>query len=922
MRCLLARLVVRAGDVVSEDALLDALWADGPPNSARTALQTHVGALRDLLEPDRPRRTPGRFVATHDDGYVLDVDEGEVDLLAVEAHVAEAARLAETDPAAALARVDAALDMWDEPPLGEWSSSPWAQGTVARLERQHERALDLRADVALRLGRHDELVPFLERAVARHPYHERLVAHLMIALWRSDRQRDALAACDAARRRLADDLGVDPGPRLAATEAAILRHDRSLLIGAEPSTAPAEEIDTSTTRFVGRERELAELVDLLPRRRLVTLVGPGGVGKSRLARRGAARVDAPGGVIVVDLAPVAPGAAERALAERLGIDEHHLLDRDAVEAALRGPDRLILLDTCERVLDEAARLADRILDIASCSVLATSRSPLGHADEHVLPIEPLPDDDAVALLLDRSGVEASADDLLEVCRRLDGLPLALELAAGRLRTLTPAELGRLIDRSRASLRGGADRPARHRDLLEMIRWSHDLLDDRQRELLQVLAVPPGSFDVDLVVRLAPAVGIDRDDAIGGLVDLVDRSLISRVDRAGQRFRMLDTVRDFVVAEMGEERLTELRTRHADWVRHVALGAVLGTGDIAPVDVADEVGGALDHLHATGDPAELDVLAALGSFWMEVGRVTEGRRRLDAALARWPDAPPLPHAVAQSTYALLAWFQGDGAGHRDHVDRALARVDEVPLPGFADLTRACDHFVSRRLDDAETTVSRALGLMTSPTRPRLLALYFAGNIAWYRGESEAAVARYEEQRALASELDDRFAEAQATAYAGMARAEIGQIDRGWALAERGLRLARACGDDVSHAQALGCLALVAHRADDVNACSEYVEPLLAVSRRQVDAFALRVALPLAAWTALDAGDHERAVVASGFLHQLLSEGRLFLPPVLEQVVIETDAATDAALGAAAARRARAGAAAHSLAELVDVLTRSA
>lgn len=919
VRALLARLAVAPGEIVSEGALMDALWSDAPPRSARTSLQTHIGALRDLLEPDRVRRQDGSFLFRRHGGYMLDLGD-DLDASALRYSVERAETMRVARPTVAASLLDRALELWHRPVLAEFADEEWALGHVATLEEYATRALTLRMELALEAGEHSDAVPRLEAAVADHPYNERIVALLMRALNGCGRQADALDAYQAARSRLVADLGVEPGPGLREAEREVFATGGS----AAPDLPAARALSDEQTHFVGRLRLQADLGRHLGERPLVTLVGPGGVGKTRLARRVVASLAKEWGidVVFVDLADVTPQKTVVAIAERLGVVPHPRLDlSDAIAATIEQRETLLVLDTCEHLIDPLRDLVEGLLENPGIRILATSRSPLRHRAELTIDVEPLATDEAIMLLLDRAGLDELDQDrqaLGEICRRLDGLPLAIELAAGRLRTLAPTQLAELLRRGRASLRGGDDRPLRHRSLAETIAWSYELLDDRTQRALREIAVLRGAFTQTVAASLW---AVDDSDATSLLFDLVDRSLISRDEGRALHFRVLDTVREFAnerAEELGERE--QLDERHASWVVSSVINHSTSGADPSPGDLVSEIGPALDHLSLQGRVDELFVITMLGTWWVEMSRLSEGRRRLADALARHSSAGDVVKIPAEALSGLLAWYQGDGRAAHDVYERVLPRLGSFGLPALASLVRAAYAFMEQRFDDAETAAVEMLGAMAEPDRARLSGLFTAANIAWYGGDDRLALDRYSEMRVLADSLGDSFQSASAVRFQGLATFTGGEIDRGWALAERGLSLALAEGDLVSMAQARAIVALVSHGADDFEGSAAHAREAVRLSRANFDAFSLRVALPVVASTSLRTGDAAVAATALGWLTHLLDDSGLFLPPVALRLADDSRVQLLESLGEGHARRLAARAAGMDLADLLRELER--
>ncbi|WP_067974174.1 ATP-binding protein [Nocardiopsis trehalosi] len=613
LRRLLTLLLLTPGRTVGTTRLIDGIWADATPSAAGNALQALASRLR---------RTLGDAAPLHGDatGYRLDVDHAQIDLFAFEDLLRRGRQArADGDPHTAARLLGEALALWRGPALADL---PDSGGDVAvRLDESRRGALLDRLAAQLDLGRHAEAVPEIEALVAREPLDERPADLLIRALAADGRQADAVAAYERLRAGLADELGIDPSARLRALHLSLLRGELAPGPPADPPAGPPAEpaseprtpptrLPTLLTSFVARDDEVRRAVDLLTAQRLVTLVGPGGAGKTRLsiatgfrmAERHPALVAE--GVWFVELAPVNDGAdIPHAVLSTLGLREGALMSLrpgalpagdvvDRITASLGSRRLLLVLDNCEHLVADAARFADRLL--AACPgvrVLATSREPLALSGERLLAVPSLElppegtpaaraaDYAAVRLFTDRVGAVApgftvdqdNVDHVVRICRELDGMPLALELAAARVRAMPVARLAAgLSDRFRLLTNGTRFALPRHRTLEAVVDWSWDLLDDPERALLRRLAVFGGGATLEAVERVCAD---DASGRLGGrdvwavLFALVDKSLVV-ADLSGDepepRYRMLETVRAYGtrrLAESGED--PRVRRAHAD-----------------------------------------------------------------------------------------------------------------------------------------------------------------------------------------------------------------------------------------------------------------------------------------------------------------------------------------------------------------------
>ena len=535
-RAVLARLLLTPGRAVPAGTLVDDVWGGSPPPSAAKTLQKYVSELRHALGADE--------LVTVGGGYVI---QGDVD----------AARFEQLLTAG---DADQALELWRGDALGDLPDVPFVAAERARLEELRLVAVERRAEAGIAAGRHAEVVAGLAELAATHPGREHLTYLLMLALYRSGRQIEALDAFQRHRRRLAEELGIEPAEELVALEQAILRHDETLGPPPGPSRSaapPRGNVRLPVSSFVGRADELRRTVEALQGTAPVTLTGPGGVGKTRLAMESAAAAAAefPGGTWLVDLAGLTdPALVVHQLALTLAVGDPRDGDEEAtVLAALANTGRLlVVLDNCEHLLARCAELVDRVVRACpGARVLATSRQPLGVDGERVLVLAPLPEAEACRLFEDRVRCHGVDDDdvaqlrVPDICRALDGLPLALELAAGQVRAFGPAELTARLDTRLQFANRRFDAPARQRTLRDMVAWSHDLLPAPTQRVFARLGVFASTLTMDGAAAVCAP-----DDALPHLAALVDQSLLVRDPAAGgtARFRLLDTLRLFALEQ--------------------------------------------------------------------------------------------------------------------------------------------------------------------------------------------------------------------------------------------------------------------------------------------------------------------------------------------------------------------------------------
>jgi predicted ATPase/DNA-binding SARP family transcriptional activator len=734
LRALLVRLALDPGRPVSVDALVDGLWGASPPAGAVNALQSLVSRLRRALPPDGP--TGAAPVGSEPAGYRLDLDRDQVDAHRFERLALQGrAALEAGAPDLAAAVLQEALALWRGPALADALDAPFAAAPAARLEELRRAALEDLLEAKLALGRHAEVLAELEALVAAHPLRERLRGQQMRALYGAGRQAEALAVYQATRRALAEELGVDPAPELEAVHLAVLRGDPGLAVAAAPGGGPAGNGDgrrtnlrAQLTTFVGRDREVGRVGELVAGSRLVTLVGPGGSGKTRLAAESATRLldRLPDGAWMVELAPLhdpldlphavlaalgavqAPGL-EPAVGEPGGdLTVEGLAWREGTARLverLRPRKLLLVLDNCEHLVAAAARLADELL--AACPelrVLATSREPLGITGETLCPVPPLPVPPggatlpealrfpAVRLLADRAaavrpGFSVDGTNLAAVtaiCHRLDGMPLAIELAAARLRSLQPAQLAeRLDDRFRLLTGGSRTSLPRHQTLRAVVDWSWELLAEPERVLARRLAVFPGGATIESAEAVCAWGALRPDEVIDLLAALVDKSLLE-VSAQG-RYRMLETVRAYAAERLDQAgEAAEAGGRHAAWFLALAERAdplLRGAGQLEWLArlraEEDNLLAALRWaVEAQDAEAALRLGVALGWYWVLSDNHAQAVALLGEALGLPPErlrqAPRDALALAHGYLALHSSVLGDAAGGQ----RAFAAAIEA------------------------------------------------------------------------------------------------------------------------------------------------------------------------------------------------------------------------------------------------------
>jgi predicted ATPase/DNA-binding SARP family transcriptional activator len=767
-------LVLARGSPVSDERLVDAVWGERPPASAAHALQVYVSELRKA----------GLEVERHGEGYRLrldSLDAAEFEQLLEAARVHRASARHEQ----ALASLESALALWRGPALAGLADGGANGAERERLEDLRVDALEARAESELALGRSLDL-PELEHLVSEHPLRERLRGLLMLGLYRAGRQADALDAYGEIRHAL-DELGIEPTAELRALQGAILRQDTALDVEPE-AVRQRRHLPSPATPFVGRRAEVDAVAALLRgETRLVTLTGTGGAGKTRVALRTAHELAAAfaDGVWFVGLAAlVDPALVRPAIAQTLGFAE------ESLDEELVGREMLLLLDNFEQLLDAAPVVGELLQAAPGLRVLTTSRARLHVYGEHELEIPPLPLADAEELFVARARATGRAMPpgpiVKEICERLDGLPLAIELVAARTAELTPAELVSSFDeRLELASRGARDLPERQRTLRAAIGWSHDLLDARERRLFAHLGVFAGGFTRDAVRAVC------GDAAADQLAGLVEASLVRRADDG--RYRMLQTIREYAVERLEESgEASELRRLHAEYF--LQLGDELVAA--LPGDAVEEAYASFEREHdnyraalafaGNTEATELRfrLAAAVAHFWLVRGYLAEGRAWLEETLelksAR--DMPPLLRAQVLRKLATLEWRQGDFDISGERAENALPlladEIDENERYRLLILL-GCVEYSRRNRERSRDWWEQSAALARTLENDAHLALALSnlGVVAAELEEYEAGVAIYEEAVESARRVDHREYLAGAFLGLGDMNLRLGRYDAG-------------------------------------------------------------------------------------------------------------------------------------------------
>lgn len=848
-RRLLAALAARPDVVVEKDRLVDLVWEGDPPAGARQTLRTYVHRLRRSIESAAEDIDGGEVIATHSPGYVLVTGRAQLDAMRAERWISESRRLRVDDPVAAAAKLEDALALWRGEPFGEFANEEWAQGAAARLKELRaviaEELLQLRLD----LGEHREALPAIRGYVAEFPLRERGWMLLMLALYRSDRQPDALRAYQDYLTILAEETGLEPSTDASELERRIVTRDAALGIDAvpqavSPPSSALRNFPVPATRFVGRRDEVHELVRLIDEHRLVTLTGPGGVGKTRLALQAAAEGATHFDVVAfADLAGVEePDEVPDKVLGALGLNRGGAVDAtDALGAHLHARSTLLVIDNFEHVI-EAARFVRSLLETApGLHLMVTSHEPLHLAGEQNYPVSPLSVPDvgaemslaavagfeAVELFADRAAAanprfaldDESFHDVADICAGLEGLPLAIELAAARVRAFPPSMLRQRLEHDLIGLGSGPiDAPERHQSLERLVRWSYDLLEDDEKTVLTRLSVFKGGATLEAAGEVCShALCVDVVDVLEALVD---KSILSTVPgRTGQvRFQMLDAIRAFAA-----ERLADagnggtIRRLHAQHFAGLAERAAIGLRGPEQVwwnrSLTDDYGNltaALASSFDDGDPTDgLRIVAALRHFWHYGGRHRDMARWVGRALAV-PEASDHRLQAGVMITAGTLW-QGGGADSRtpspdlhraaelfkaagDASGESLA----VILAGVTDWTTFREKSpASSGLDCARAEVRRGVELARAADAHEIVAkgLRILGEFERLEENHQSAMALQEESLGISRRIGDVTGQLVTSYNLGCTKRHLGQVDEAFGLHRHVLEASVDAGIDI-------------------------------------------------------------------------------------------------------------------------------
>jgi len=754
-RALLAILLTQANQVVAADRLVDLIWPDGPPETADHSLQVYVSQLRKVLEPEHKIGTPYEVLISQPPGYLVRTTADDLDLVRFQGLVDDARQLMEEGaPDVASTKFREALGLWRGPALADFASNSFALSEISRLTEMRLCAIEDRIEADLTLGRHSELAGELEALVAKHPLRERLRGQMMLALYRSGRQAEASAAYQQTREFLVEQLGMEPGVDLQQLLKRILNQDPVLDVKAR-AIRRASKLPRFANAFVGRRREIDQLAHRLEASSMVTLTGPGGMGKTRLAVQLGTKLAGRyrDGVVFVDLAPlIDESLIIRTIGRALGLRDDGVRNpMDVIVAYLNDRSLLLILDNCEHLLPTAAATAAAMLShCQGLTILATSREALGVQGETIWEVLSLPtrsngvgtggpdsdDGDAVELFRVRAETAASRSfiwddgaivDATRICHRLDGSPLAIELAAARLRVMRLSDLLSGLDKRFALLTTGPRTATpRHRSLEATVDWSYQLLSSSEQLLFQRLAVFSGGFTPDAAEEVCADEHLLRRDVVPTIFGLVEKSLI-RLDatiRGGARYTMLQTIRE----------------------------------------------SSLNKLHAS--PGAVDVHMRHALHFSSVASLTEATMRTR-------------HQVEW-----LAQLEEEHDNFRTAIEWAL---HTEPLLALEIATRLDEFWARRHIGEGTTWVTRAMDVAVPTGELQARATEVAGHLAFLAGNQEPAFVLMEDAANRWAALGDMARAGQATERLGTGNFASGEIELGLEQLNHAVEMVRPTGD---------------------------------------------------------------------------------------------------------------------------------
>lgn len=875
-RLVLARLAAAHGQFVSDDALIDAIWGDAPPSTPKTALQGYVSAVRDALVPDRARGDVDSVVVRDGTGYRLTLGSDQLDLARLEAVVA---RLDSIDDATA----DAMIEHSSDELFAEYADANWAIERRAWAAEARRELLGRRFERVLADGDGATKLSAMRAAHEEHPFDERIAGHLMLALYRTGRQRESLDVFRAVRSRLIEDIGVAPGPALERLQREILQQLPSLdapSVSVSRGRVRHGDLDP-TSMLVGRDGDVEAIVDAVLFEPSVTILGPGGVGKTSTAdavvRALSAKFDFP---IVIDAAETGTSVGQQ-LAAALGIDTQRLTPLDAMIAdALRAQPNLVVIDTCEAALDEVRSLVAILTGLDAVSLLLVSRIPIGHDGERRYRLDPLSPEHA-ATLLERSTltpIGIDRDELMAIADRLDRLPLALEMASARLASLGSSVVRAEIDAGRFGAgQHGDDRvdgvPERHQSLDALVEWSLDLLDESTADLLISCVALSGVYPIEAIETLAAqdeaADGEDPASWRGDLAVLVDGSLVRRIGDSPSTFCVLDTVKD-VVERRWTEPLGAARERLAVKVAGAAWADYTGTGPtIAGSWISTQLPLAVDRLVDRGDALAAMLAIGAARHWLDRGSMQRGREVLERVLRAAGELPPPLDCLTWTILGFTQLYQGDMVGSLASYRKAGTHAGTVPAEGFVELVESSIAWLECDFERAGAQAKQGADAITEPSRRAPSNLIGFSKSAVYAGDLDGALDMLDRAYVMASDFDDVVSQGNARRQGAVIAALQGEHDVAWRWMHQAIALHERDESPLGSAQSAASMALVAWLSGDVSVARSWARTAIDRARRQLDVQTVAVALPVIAAIEVDETP-ARAAALLGWLDVLLDD----------------------------------------------------
>ncbi len=845
-RALLCRLIDAAGDTIPESTLIDELWRGAPPKSAVSTLHGYVSTLRRSLEPAHAKAQPTVLVR-NGVGYAIPRDKVALDSRRFDDLVASARATADQHEwRAALATFDDALGLWRGPAYADVIEWDFAQVAAAALEARRDGVVLDRFAVLSDLGRHDDAAAGLRAIVEQSPLVERGWELLALAEYRSGRQAAAMASLRRARTVLAEELGTDPGPGLRRLYEAMLRHDPELI------PRPATVVPTRRTRFVpaelttlvGRDDEVAAVAGLVEEHRMVSVTGPGGVGKTRVAQRVAGVSGHRDGAWFVELAGVhdAVGISD-AMVNVLGLTAQGGVDM--LGTMLRDRRRLVVLDNCEHLAGAVADVAERLLKACpDLRILTTSRVALGADGEWIHPLSPLAD--ATDLFCERSSEpvrDADRDDVRRLCAALDNLPLAVELAAAHTSVLSVRQLLERLDDRFALLEARSSRTVgRHLSMRMVIDASYAALTPSQQALMQDLAIFEGGFDFDA----AGAVSKRGADVLPDLAALVDASLVTVVGGDPRRYQMLEVLREYAIGECSPERRSHLVAAHIEWAGAMAESAYPGLRGPDCLAWMRRIEAELPNVRAalancvdTDVTTYLRIVGDLHWFWFRRGLIDEGSRLLAPVVSDAALSSPFEQRVrVLSGRNLVAYLAGDGETIFDSLQRLQALLAEIG-------------------DDPADPADRGAAAEAAT----MLAFFFAGAGAIVESAQFAAVSRRH-----VGMHGDSPARGELELAVGTAGLRSGDLESAETHLGEAIRIADVNGYDWLLASACWILAKSRIAADDLLGSKRLLGRMVDACERSYDLTSWMVAVATLAYVAYRTGDELMAARLVGVVRR--------------------------------------------------------